>query len=384
MYIWQRPEWPRFDQDPARLAEPLAAARHAQGKLLGRMEALGFEMRGEATLRTLTEDVVKTSEIEGEILSPGRVRSSLASRLGLDAGGLPALDRDVDGVVEMTLDATRNYAEPLTGERLFSWHAALFPTGYSGMRRIRVGRWRDDSDGPMQVVSGPLGRQRVHYTAPPAGRLGDEMSGFLEWFEGSRSMEPVLAAGLAHLWFVSIHPFEDGNGRIARAIADLALARSEESPERFYSMSAQIGLEREVYYDLLEGTQKGGLDITGWQIWFLQCLGRAVENARRTLAAVLAKAAFWEAHASDVLNARQVNVLNRLLDGFEGKLTSSRWARLNRCSQDTANRDIRDLVGRGIFVRGPAGGRATSYELVTADAGSRGAPAPCRESARGP
>ncbi|MCE2494811.1 MAG: Fic family protein [Alphaproteobacteria bacterium] len=366
MFIWQRPEWPQFRQDEARLGRVLADTRHAQGKLLGRMEALGFDMRSEATLRMLTEDVVKTSEIEGEILAPDQVRSSLATRLGLDAGGLQAPDRNVDGVVEMTLDATRNYAAHLTEERLFSWHAALFPTGYSGMRRIHVGEWRDDTDGPMEVVSGPIGRQRFHYSAPPAGRLGDEMSAFLEWFQGARSMEPVLAAGLAHLWFVSIHPFEDGNGRIARAIADMALARSEDSPERFYSMSAQIRLERNAYYDILKATQKGGLNITDWQIWFLECLGRAIVSARNTLAAVLAKASFWEAHASDVFNERQVRILNRLLDGFEGKLTSSKWARMNRCSQDTANRDIRALIDRGVLVRGPAGGRSTSYELVTA------------------
>ncbi len=364
MFIWQHPEWPQFQQDDARLGQLLADTRYAQGKLLGRMEALGFEMRSEATLRMLTEDVVKTSEIEGEILAPGQVRSSLASRLGLDAGGLPVPDRNVDGVVEMTLDATRNYAAPLTEKRLFSWHAALFPIGYSGLRRIHVGKWRDDADGPMQVVSGPTGRQRVHYSAPPADRLGDEISGFLEWFEGARSLEPVLAAGLAHFWFVSIHPFEDGNGRIARAIADMALARSEDHPERFYSMSAQILLERNAYYDVLEETQKGGLDITDWQVWFLGCLGRAIESARHTLSAVLAKAGFWEAHASDVFNERQVRILNRLLDGFEGKLTSSKWARMNRCSQDTANRDIRDLIDRGILVRGPNGGRSTHYELA--------------------
>ena len=363
-YIWQRPEWPRFQQDTARLAKHLARTRHIQGKLLGRMEALGFEMRSEATLRTLTEDVVKTSEIEGEILAPDQVRSSIANRLGLDAGGLPAPDRNVDGVVEMTLDATRNYTAPLTEERLFSWHAALFPTGRSGMRRIRAGQWRDDADGPMEVVSGPIGRQRVHYTAPPAECLGDEISRFLEWFKDTQSMEPVLAAGVAHLWFVTIHPFEDGNGRIARAIADMALARSEESPERFYSMSAQIRVERNAYYGILETTQRGGLDITDWQVWFLECLARAIGSARHTLAPVLAKDSFWEAHASDTLNERQVKILNRLLDGFEGKLTSSKWATMNHCSQDTANRDIRDLIDRGILVRGRAGGRSTSYELV--------------------
>ena len=363
-YIWRRPEWPQFQQDTARLAKHLAHTRHIQGKLLGRMTAMGFEMRSQATLRTLTEDVVKTNEIEGEILAPDQVRSSIANRLGLDIGGLPAADRNVDGAVEMALDATRNYAEPLTEERLFSWHAALFPTGRSGMRRIRVGQWRNDADGPMQVVSGRIGRQHVHYAAPPAERLGDEISRFLEWFEDTQSMEPVLAAGIAHLWLATIHPFDDGNGRIARAIADMALARSEESPERFYSMSAQIRLERRTYYDVLETTQKGDLDITDWQVWFLECLARAIENARNTLAAVLTKARFWEAHAHESLNERQVKILNRFLDGFKGKLTSSKWAAMNHCSQDTANRDIRDLIGRGILIRSRAGGRSTSYELV--------------------
>ena len=363
-YIWQHPEWPRFQQDTARLAKHLARTRHIQGKLLGRMEALGFEMRSEATLRTLTDDVVKTSEIEGEILAPDQVRSSIATRLGLNIGGLPAPDRNVDGVVEMTLDATRNYAAPLTEERLFSWHAAQFPTGRSGTRRIRVGQWRDYADGPMEIVSGPTGRQRVHYTAPPANCLGDEISRFLQWFEGTQSMEPVLAAGLAHLWFVTIHPFDDGNGRIARAIADMALARSEDSPERFYSMSSQVRLERNAYYGILETTQRHGLDVTDWQVWFLECLARAIENAQHTLTAVLTKAAFWQAHASQMLNERQVKVLNRLLDGFEGKLTSSKWAAMNHCSQDTANRDIRDLIDLGILVRSRAGGRSTSYGLA--------------------
>ena len=365
-HIWQRPEWPQFQQDTARLAKHLAHARHIQGKLLGRMEALGFEMRSEATLRTLTEDVVKTSEIEGEILVPDQVRSSIANRLGLDVGGLPVPDRNVDGVVEMALDATRNYAEPLTEDRLLSWHAALFPTGRSGMRRIRVGQWRDDADGPMEVVSGPLGRQRVHYTAPPGERLGDEISRFLEWFEDTQPMEPVLAAGIAHLWFVTIHPLEDGNGRIARAIADMALARSEESPERFYSMSAQIRLERKTYYEILETTQKGGLDITDWQVWFLECLARAIENAQPTLSAILRKASFWQTHAHGSLNQRQVKILNLLLDGFDQRLTSSKWATMTHCSQDTANRDIRDLIERGILLRCQAGGRSTSYDMSPA------------------
>ncbi len=364
MYIWQCADWPRFRQDPARLTGPLAAARHAQGRLLGRMEALGFDLRSEATLSTLTENVVKTSEIEGEFLAPDRVRSSIAGRLGMDAGGLPASDRDIDGVVDMTLDATRNYAAPLTEERLFSWHAALFPTGRSGMRRIGVGMWRDDADGPMEVVSGPLGRQHVHYTAPPAERLADETAAFLDWFEGAPAMDPVLAAGMAHLWFVSLHPFDDGNGRIARAVADMALARSDDSPERCYSMSARIRAERSAYYELLESTQRGALDITKWQVWFVECLARAIENAGATLAAVLHKARFWEVHAAEAFNPRQARTLNRLLDGFEGRLTSSKWAKMNGCSQDTANRDIRDLIERGVLTRSNAGGRSTSYEFV--------------------
>ena len=366
MYIWQRAHWPRLRQDPTRLTAPLAAARHAQGRLLGRMEALGFALRSEATLSTLTENVVMTSEIEGEFLAPDRVRSSIAGRLGMHVGGLPASDRDVDGIVDMTLDATRNFSAPLTEERLLSWHAALFSTGRSGMRRIGVGRWRDDADGPMEVVSGPLGRQRVHYTAPPAERLADEIAAFLDWFEGGPTMDPVLAAGKAHLWFVSLHPFDDGNGRIARAIADIALARSDNNPERCYSMSARIRAERKAYYEILEATQRGPLDITNWQIWFVECLGRAIENAGTALAAILHKARFWEDHAAEPFNPRQAKTLNRLLDGLDGKLTSSKWAKMNGCSQDTANRDIRDLIDRGVLVRGPAGGRSTSYELVTA------------------
>ena len=329
------------------------------------MEALGFEARSEAVLRTLTDDVVKTSEIEGELLSPDRVRSSIAVRLGLDAGGVPARDRDVDGIVDVTLDATRNHAAPLTEDRLFGWHAALFPTGRSGLRRICTGTWRDDADGPMQVISGPIGRRRVHYVAPPAERLEREMGAFLDWFENPGSMDPVLVAGLAHLWFVSIHPFDDGNGRIARAVADMALARSEGTAERFYSMSGQIRLERDDYYERLETSQKSGLDVTNWQLWFLGCLDRATANAMHGLAAVLYKARFWDAHAAESFNKRQRKALNRLLDGFDGRLTSSRWARINHCSQDSANRDIRDLLDRGLLVRGPGGGRATSYELAT-------------------
>jgi Fic family protein len=364
-YIHAQKDWPNFHWNREKLAERLAAVRHEQGRLLGRMETLGFQLRQEAVLQTLTEDVLKSSEIEGEKLDAEQVRSSLARRLGVDIGGLKAVDRNVEGVVEMTLDATRHYDQPLTADRLFTWHAALFPTGRSGMRKITVGAWRDDSSSPMQVVSGPVGRERVHFEAPSAARLNAEMRAFLKWFTQKTSSDWVERAGLAHLWFVTIHPFDDGNGRIARAIADLSLARSENSAQRFYSMSAQIREERAEYYDILERTQKGTMDVTPWMEWFLGCLGRAIEGAERTLAAVLTKAHFWQAIADVTLNDRQRIVLNRLLDGFEGKLTTSKWARLTKTSQDTALRDILALVQTGILVRNPEGGRSTSYELAT-------------------
>lgn len=363
MFIWQRPEWPRFTWEKGELSELLAGVTHEQGRLLGRMEGLGFRLREEATLNNLTEEVVKSSEIEGERLDPDQVRSSLARRLGMDIGALAPADRIVEGVVEMMLDATQKYNEPLTAERLFGWHAALFPTGRSGMSRIRVGAWRDDSKGPMQVVSGPIGREKVHYVAPPAQRLDGEVDAFLDWFEKKTDMNGVLKAGLAHLWFVTVHPFEDGNGRIARAIADMALARSEHSRQRFYSMSAQIRRERNDYYDTLERTQSDSLDVTAWLQWFLQCLRRAITGAHGTLASVTHKARFWERHSGAPLNERQRKVLNRMLDGFEGKLTSSKWAKLTQCSQDTASRDIAALVNLGILKKGPAGGRSTSYAL---------------------
>jgi Fic family protein len=328
------------------------------------MEALGFDLQQEAVLETLTTDVLKSSEIEGEKLDAEQVRSSIARRLGMDIGALKPADRDVEGVVEMMLDATRHYDQPLTSERLFAWHASLFPTGRSGMTKIGAGAWRDDSTGPMQVVSGAIGKEHVHFEAPKADRLDQEMRGFLHWFETDSGIDPVLKAGMAHLWFVTIHPFDDGNGRIARAIADLALARSENSPQRFYSVSAQIRQERKAYYDILEETQKGTMDITPWMDWFLGCLGRAIGGAQFTLSAVLAKARFWERIRGVALNNRQRLVLNRLLDGFEGKLTTSKYAKLARCSQDTALRDILPLVERGILVRNPEGGRSTSYALA--------------------
>ena len=328
------------------------------------MEGLGFSLRGEATLDNLTQEILKSSEIEGEILDREQVRSSIARRLGMDIGGLTAADRHVEGVVETMLDATERYAEPLTEERLFGWHAAMFPAGRTGMARIKVGAWRDDRAGPMQVVSGPIGRERVHYEAPRASRLPKEMTSFLEWFNGAAAIDPVLKAAMAHLWFVTIHPFDDGNGRIARTIADMALARSEQTAQRFYSMSAQIRQERDEYYDILEHTQKADLSITPWLEWFLGCLDRAFDGAEHTLADVFKKARFWEKHAGAGFNERQRDMLSRLLSNFEGKLTTSKWALIEKCSQDTALRDIEDLVARDILRKDPAGGRSTSYSLV--------------------
>jgi Fic family protein len=363
-YIHKRDDWPVFRWDEGAIAAKLAAVRHRQGRLLGRMEGLGFDLRNEAMLRTLTQDVVKSSEIEGEILDADQVRSSIARRLGIDIGALTPADRDVEGVVEMMLNATRYYDKPLTVERLFDWHAALFPTGRSGMSRIIVGAWRDDHSGPMQVVSGPIGRERVHYQAPDADRVDAEMAAFLDWFDQKPDIDPALKAALAHLWFVTIHPFDDGNGRIARAIADMALARSEGSAQRFYSMSTQIQHERNAYYDQLEATQKGDLDITPWLDWFLGCLDRAFDGAEAVLANVFEKARFWEKHARAPFNPRQSAMLNRLLDGFEGKLTSSKWAKIEKCSSDTALRDINELIDQGVLQKDPGGGRSTSYSLA--------------------
>ena len=363
MYIWERADWPRFAWDRDRIMARLAAVRHGQGRLLGRMEGIGFRLKGEAVLHTLTQDVVKSSEIEGERLDAHQVRSSIARRLGMDVAGLVAADRHVEGVVEMMLDATQHFDRSLTAKRLFAWHAFLFPTGHSGMARIRSGAWRDDSRGPMRVVSGPIGRERVHYEAPPADRVPAEMKAFLKWFSAPHDQDLVLKSTLAHFWFVTIHPFEDGNGRIARAIADLALARSESSPQRFYSMSSQIRLERSAYYTVLERCQKGALDITLWLEWYLDCLDRALAGSDAALSGVMRKARFWEKFARAGLNERQVKLLNRMLDGFEGKMTSSKWAKLAKCSQDTAHRDIQDLIKRGALKQNPAGGRSTSYDL---------------------
>ncbi len=366
-YIHEHPDWPRLRWDDARLLPLLAEIRHRQGRLLGRMEGLGFSFRAEASLTTLTADVTQSSAIEGERLDAAQVRSSIARRLGLDFGGNVKTSREVEGVVEMMLDATQKYAEPLTAERLFAWHAALFPTGRSGMRRITVGAWRPASAGPMQVVSGPIGRERLHFEAPEAKRLRREVTAFLNWFGKTKSVDPVLKAGIAHFWFVTLHPFEDGNGRISRAIADMALARAEGAQERFYSMSTQIEAEKKDYYLKLENCQRGDVDITAWLEWFLGCLGRAIAGAETGLAVVLKKAKAWERINSRIpVNERQRKVINRLLDGFEGKLSTSKYAKLAKCSADTALRDIKILLDQGILIQEQGGGRSTSYRVAEA------------------
>lgn len=363
-YIHQLKAWPKFVWKDEHIAASLGAVRNRQGRLMGRMEALGFRLQAEALLQNLTFDVLKSSEIEGEILDPKQVRSSIARRLGMDIGGTVTSDRYVDGVVEMMLDATQNFNKSLTKDRLFGWHACLFPAGHSGMRKIVVGSWRDHSRGPMQVVSGASGREQVHFQAPEAVHLNLEMKSFLDWFNSATEIDPVLKAGIAHLWFVTIHPFEDGNGRIARAITDMQLARADSSAQRFYSMSVQIRKERNAYYEALEKIQKNAdMDITAWLEWFLACLGRALSLTESTLADVFKKAHFWELHPTESLNPRQRMIINKLFDGFEGVLTSSKWAKIAKCSQDTALRDILELVEKKILIKNPAGGRSTSYVL---------------------
>lgn len=362
-YIHQLPNWPKLKWDVLALAPKLADIRHRQGRLIGRMEGLGFSLQKEAVLETLTLDVLKSSEIEGDLLDPKQVRSSIARRLGMDIAGLVPSDRSVEGVVEMMLDATQNFAKRLTQERLFKWHAGLFPTGHSGLHKISVAAWRKDMKGPMQVVSGTIGHERVHYEAPPAHRLNVEMNAFLKWVNASDEIDLVVKAGIAHLYFVTIHPFDDGNGRMARAISDWLLAKSEKSSKRFYSMSSQIRKERENYYKVLETTQKGALDITTWIEWFLGCLDRTFNGTESALEAVFRKARFWEKNAKTPLNERQRAMLNKLLNGFEGNLTTSKWAKISKCSQDTAHRDIQNLIDQGILIKSGAGGRSTSYSL---------------------
>lgn len=363
MYIYQKEGWPDFKWDNEKLFSLLGEVRNLQGKLVGKMESLGFDLRNEATLETLTLDVLKSTEIEGEILNPEQVRSSLARRLGMDISGLIPSDRDVEGVVEMMLDATQNYNKPLTKERLFDWHAALFPTGKRGMYKIIVGNWRDDTKGPMQVVSGAMGKEKVHYQAPEASEVEKEMDRFIEWFNSDTKLDPVIKAGVAHVWFVTIHPFEDGNGRVTRALTDMLLAKSDGISQRFYSMSAQISIERKLYYEVLEKSQKGTVEITGWLEWFLQCLHNTLHSSNQVLRKVIYKHKFWNLHAAKLQNVRQKLLLNKLLDGFNGKLTTSKWAKLAKCSTDTALRDIQDLLRKEILVKEIGGGRNTSYKI---------------------
>ena len=366
-YLWQRPDWPQWRFDAAALAAPLAEVHRAQGHLAGRMADLGLAQRDQATLQVLTQEVITTSAIEGELLDLDAVRSSVARKLGLDIGALAPSDRHVDGVVDVVLDATRHFDQPLTPERLFGWHAALFPTGYSGRTRITVAAWRTDASGPMQVVSGQniddMGRENVHFEAPPAATLPAQTQAFFDWFEAAPEGDALIKAGLAHLWLVTLHPFDDGNGGLSRAVGDMALARAEGTHQRFYSFSAQIQRERKDYYDQLEATQKGPLDVTPWLHWFLGCLLRAVQGADATLAGVLDKAQFWQRWAGTPMNARQTLVLNRVLDGMEGKLTNAKWAAMGKCSADTALRDINDLLERGVLRRLEGGGRSVGYEL---------------------
>jgi Fic family protein len=364
-YIHQLKQWPDFRWDDSQIASLLAEVSSRQGKLLGRMESIGFSLQEQASLDTLTTDVVRSSEIEGEILNPGEVRSSIARRLGMEVGGKVPSGRDVDGVVEMMVNATQHYNEPLSQDRLYGWHAALFPTGRSGMNKIVVGAWRDNPDNdPMQVISGMMGREKVHFQAPSAALLSDEMFAFLKWFNEAGDMNPILKAAISHLWFITIHPFDDGNGRIARAITDMQLARADHTHLRFYSMSAEIRNSRKRYYDVLEQTQKGDLDITAWLRWFLECLDRALIATGETLRLIMRKAAFWDKYGSAGLNDRQLLMLNKILDGYQGQITASNWAKLTNVSADTAGRDINALLKLAILAKGPAGGRSTSYKLL--------------------
>ena len=367
MFIYENKNWPTFEWDINRLLPILSLVRNRQGRLIGKMGALGFELRNQANLEILTLEIIKSTEIEGEILDPEQVRSSIARHLGLEVSGLVYSERNVDGVVEMLLDATKNFDKELDKDRLFSWHAALFPGGYNGMCKIITGNWRDDSTGPMQVISGALGKEKVHYQAPPASQIEKEMKVFFEWLNQEQNTDLVLKAGIAHLWFVTLHPFEDGNGRISRAVSDMLLARSDEQSYRFYSMSTQIRKERNSYYDMLEKTQRGTLDLTDWLEWFLNCLLHAIENSDTLLEKVIFKHFFWVQHAKTIINERQRKILNSLLDDFDGKLNTTKWAKIAKCSQDTALRDIQDLIDKGILTKSEPGGRSTNYKLKTSE-----------------
>ena len=363
MYLYNHQNWPIFEWNNEKLLPLLSYVRNRQGKLIGKMGTLGFELRNEANLEILTQEIIKSTEIEGEILDREQVRSSIARRLGLEISGLVYSERNVDGIVDLMVDATRDFDKELNKERLFSWHSALFPTRQSGMYKIITGNWRDDSTGPMQVVSGALGKEKVHYQAPPAVQIENEMRIFLDWFNLEKKTDLVLKAAIAHLWFVTIHPFEDGNGRISRALSDMLLARSDEQSFRFYSMSTQIRKERNFYYDILEKTQQSSLDITNWLEWFLNCLLHAIEHSDKLLEKIIYKHSFWIKHSKVNINDRQRKILNMLMDDFEGVLNTTKWAKIGKCSQDTALRDIQGLIEKGILVKSEQGGRSTNYEM---------------------
>jgi Uncharacterized conserved protein len=362
IYIWQQKDWPDFTWDDARLSYKLGRVRSLQGKLVGRMSVLGFDLKNSAMLDVLTADITKSSEIEGEVLNADQVRSSVARHLRIEIEGLPEADRYVDGVVQVMMDATQNYMHPLTDERLFNWHAALFPTGRSGIYKITVADWRKGSE-PMQVISGAMGKEKIHYQAPDSGNVPYQMKLFLAWANDNQKIDAVLKAAIANLWFVTVHPFDDGNGRISRTITDLFLARADEMPHRFYSMSATICKQRKGYYEVLEKTQKGGLDITCWLEWFLDCLETTLLDTERSINTILQKAVFWDKHRLVSMNERQIKMVNRLWDGFDGKLTSSKWGKITKCSPDTALRDIQDLINKGVLRKTDEGGRSTNYEL---------------------
>lgn len=364
IYIYQKSEWPHFIWDSKSIISSLSQVRNKQGLLTGKMEALGFNLQNETYFETLSQDVLKSSEIEGEILDTQQVRSSIAQKLGIDIGGIVESGRDVDGIVEMMLDATQNWNQELNSERLYGWHSALFPTGRSGMYKILVGQWRDDSTGPMQVISGPLGKQKVHFEAPKASLISKEMKAFTYWINNTSTDDAVLKAAIAHFWYITIHPFEDGNGRIARAITDMMLCRSEKKTQRFYSMSSQIKEQKKEYYDILESSQKGTLDITQWLLWFLDCLEKSLDASNDMVIKIMAKHKFWNKHKSITFNLRQIKILELLFGNFYGNLTTSKWAKINKCSQDSALRDIQDLIKKGILIKSNSGGRSTAYQLV--------------------
>lgn len=365
VYVWQLAGWPELRTDVARLAPALARVHEARGRLLARLDALGLAQRDEATLACLTEDALRTSEIEGEQLAEDVVRSSFARRLGVEVAKPRVATRSVEGLVEILLDALWKCRAPLDEERLCAWHAALFPTGFSGLARIEVGKWRTRQTGPMRVVSGPHGRQKVHFEAPPSERVKREMATFFAWLNRDIEADPIVRSGMAHLWFVTIHPFSDGNGRIARAIGDLVIARADGEAGRFYSVSSAIAADRQNYYDMLERTQRGTLDVTEWLAWYIACVERALQRGLTAAGDVSQRSAFWTRHAGVAFNARQVRVLRRVLIGFEGNLTAAKWAKLSKCSSDTALRDLNDLIEKGVLRRSESGGRSTSYEIAS-------------------